>query len=144
MSIARGTAVVGSEWGAPSADAEEAADAADAARRRRDPWGHDARPGGIIARDDEDGAARTRRVDARAAERAEREAVIRKATEERFDDAVAAEYEANRARCVGQNRMLGDYLYEVKGRVDDRQTFYVPSRAPAPDLGPETFHSKFY
>lgn len=141
MSIARGTAVVGSEWGAPTS-AE--VDAADAARRRRDPWGHDVRPGGIIAHDDEDGAARTRRVDARAAERAEREAAIRKATEERFDDAVAAEYEANRARCVGQNRTLGDYLYEVKGRVDDRQTFYVPERAPALDLGPETFHSKFY
>ena len=141
MSIARGTAVVGSEWGAPTS-AE--VDAADAARRRRDPWGHDVRPGGIIAVDDEDGAAQTRRVDARAAERAEREAAIWKATEERFDDAVAAEFEANRARCVGQNRVIGEYLYEVKGRVDDRETFHVPERAPAPDLGPESFHSKLY
>ena len=94
------------------------------------------RPGGIIAVDDEDGAAQTRRVDARAAERAEREAAIWKATEARFDDAVAAEFEANRARCVGQNRVIGEYLYEVKGRVDDRETFHVPERAPAPDLGP--------
>ena len=144
MSIARGTSVVGSEWGAGSADAAAAEAEAEAARRRRDPWGHDVRPGGIIAVDDEDGGARTRRVDARAAERAEREAAIRKATEARFDDAVAAEFEANRARCVGQNRVIGEYLYEVKGRVDDRETFHVPERAPAPDLGPESFHGKFY
>ena len=40
--------------------------------------------------------------------------------------------------------MIGEYLYEVKGRVDDRETFHVPERAPAPDLGPESFHGKFY
>ena len=60
--------------------------------------------------------------DPRVRERVEREEALRRAAEENAN-ANARAFRMNKTKCLGSNNVFGDYLYEVRGNVNDDDAY---------------------